>query len=156
MTQSAGQPTAGSRNMNYFVYVQTTDFLHSLVPREGRQGDSEPGETHVFKPLYWGGGLIIIFLDSSAACFSLSLPSAETPLTPAFLPSPVSNCKINNSNTCFWLKRQKHSKRLWIQFKPQIQHGHLPAVKQREKPAPKHCESIKSLCTQTLSLTSQP
>lgn len=79
MIQSTGQPTAGSRNMNYFVCVQTTDFLHSLFPHKARQGDSESGETHVFKLLCQGGGLIIIFLDSSAACFSLSFPSAEPP-----------------------------------------------------------------------------
>ena len=46
--QSTGQLTAGSRNTNCFVCVQKTDFLHSFFPREGRQGDSEPGETHVF------------------------------------------------------------------------------------------------------------
>lgn len=76
--QSTRQLTARSGNMHYFVYVQTTDFLLPLFPCEGRQGDSEPGETHIFKPLCQGAGLIFIFLDSSAACFSLSFPCAET------------------------------------------------------------------------------
>lgn len=59
--------------MNYFVQVQTTDFLSSLFPCKRRQGDSEPGETQVFKLLCQGGGLIFFFFfDSSAACFSLS------------------------------------------------------------------------------------
>lgn len=84
--------SAGSGNINPFVYVQTTDFLHSLFPHEGRQGHPEPGETHIFKLLCQGGGVKIIFLDSSAEYFSLS----QCRNSPDSSAAPITSSQLQN------------------------------------------------------------